>query len=85
MKKLFIFLFFACFSSFSQTCTLTGLSCLSYNQTSTYTTVATSGASYFWSVTGGLTIVGSNTGSSVSVQSIANSSGQICVTKYKAG
>ncbi len=69
----------------SQTCSITGNNEINVNQTLTYSTSATSGAGYFWSVTGGLTITGSNTGSSVSVKGVTTGTGQVCVTKYKAG
>ncbi len=85
MKKLFLFLLLNCAVSFSQTCTISGLSCLYLNQTTSYSTVATSGYSYFWSVTGGLSIVGSNTGSTISVTQVSSTPGQICLTKYKTG
>ncbi len=69
----------------SQTCSITGSNSINVNQTLTYSTSITSGASYFWSVTGGLAIVGSNTGGSVSVKGVTAGTGQVCVTKYKAG
>lgn len=69
----------------SQTCSITGSNDINVNQTLTYSTSVTSGSSYFWSVTGGLTIVGSNTGSSVSIKGVTAGTGQVCVTKYKAG
>lgn len=69
----------------SQTCSITGNNSIKVNQTLTYSTSTTSGASYFWSVTGGLTIIGSNTTSSISVKGISVGTGQVCVTKYKAG
>ncbi|WP_192348379.1 T9SS type A sorting domain-containing protein [Algoriphagus sp. Y33] len=91
MKNLMYKVIFALFllvpviSSFSQTCVISGHSDINVNQTKTYSTSATSGAGYFWSTTGGLTIVGSNTGTSVSVKGVSSGLGQVCVTKYKAG
>ncbi len=43
-----------------------------------YSVTATSGYTYFWTVTGG-TIIGSNTGSSISVQWGAAGTGSVCV------
>ena len=40
-----------------QTCTITGSSTIKVNQTKTYSISSVTGASQFWSVTGGLTIV----------------------------
>jgi len=64
-------------------CSLNGPTSLSSGQTATYTATTQSGASYFWSTTGGLTIVGGSTGSSVTIR--GNSNGRVCYTRFRAG
>lgn len=64
-------------------CSLTGPSSIPQGQTRTYTATAQGGANYFWSTTGGLAIVGSNTGRTVTVR--GNGNGTICYTRYRAG
>ncbi|OJJ19176.1 hypothetical protein BKI52_20400 [marine bacterium AO1-C] len=54
-------------------------------QNRTYSATFQSGASYFWSVTGPLTIIGSNTGSSVTVRGNGTGTGRVCYARYKAG
>jgi hypothetical protein len=67
-------------------CNLTGDDQIVVNQTKTYSVNALSGASYFWSVTGNLSISGSNTGASVNITAGSTTGfGQVCVTRYKAG
>lgn len=64
-------------------CTISGSGTIPSNTIRTYSVTATSGYSYFWSVTGGLSIIGSNTGSSVSVRGTSN--GTVYITKFRAG
>ena len=64
-------------------CSISGPTTLTPNQTTTYVASFQGGASYFWSTTGGLTITGSNTGSSVTVT--GNSTGSVCYTRFRAG
>lgn len=93
MKKISIHLLVTFFmltsynNLFSQctSCSLSGPSEINLNQTRTFSTSTLSGANYFWSTTGGLTIVGSNTSYSVSVKGTTAGSGKICVTRYKNG
>jgi len=74
-------LFFAN-STFAQ-CSIAGSSSIPLGQNRTYSVTTQSGASYFWSTTGGLSIVGSNTSSSVTVQ--GNSNGVLYVTRFRSG
>lgn len=64
-------------------CSLGGPSSIPQGQTRTYTATAQGGASYFWSTTGGLAIVGSNRGSSVTVR--GNGTGRVCFTRFRNG
>jgi hypothetical protein len=85
---LFLGLFLVQFNLSAQcnSCNLTGDDQIVVNQTKTYSVNALSGASYFWSVTGDLSISGSNTGTSVSVTAGSTTGfGKVCVTRYKAG
>lgn len=66
-------------------CTMTGDTQITSGQTKTYSAATLSGASFFWSVTGNLSISGSNTGSSVSITGGSAGSGKVCVTRFKAG
>lgn len=66
-------------------CTMTGDTQISSGQTKTYSAATLTGASFFWSVTGNLSISGSNTGSSVSVTGGGAGSGKVCVTRFKSG
>ena len=87
MKNGFLLLFFLASITLSAQCgtgcTISGSSAIPINTNSVYSVPSTSGSSYFWSVTGGLTIVGSNTGSAVTVRGAG--SGTLYVTKFKAG
>jgi hypothetical protein len=65
-------------------CPLTGLAQLTVGQNNTYSVTPVSGASYFWSVTGTLSIIGSSTGSSVTVNGTTGS-GSVCVVRYISG
>ncbi|HAS41379.1 MAG TPA: hypothetical protein DCS93_12915 [Microscillaceae bacterium] len=58
---------------------------LNNGQTRTYSATTQGGASYFWSVTGPLTIVGSNTGSSVVVRGNGSGTGRVCYARYRTG
>lgn len=70
-------------SNVSAQCSLNGSSSMLAGETRIYTASTQSGANYFWSTTGGLVIVGSNTGTSVSVR--GNSSGTVYYARYKSG
>ncbi len=93
MKKIpihFLVAFFmltSYYSAFSQctSCSLSGPAEINLNQTTTFSTSTLSGSNYFWSTTGGLTIIGSNTSSSVSVKGTGAGSGKVCITRYKSG
>jgi hypothetical protein len=66
-------------------CPLTGDSQIGTGQSKTYSVATLSGASYFWSVTGSLSISGLNTGSSVTiVGGQFSGTGKVCVTRYKS-
>lgn len=67
----------------SAQCSLSGSSSMLSGETRIYTASAQSGANYFWSTTGGLSIVGSNTGTSVSVTGTSN--GTVYYARYKSG
>jgi len=67
------------------TCTLSGPSSILQGQTGTYSTATLSGASYFWSATGGLSVQGSATSSSATIKANTVGTGRVCVTRYKAG
>ena len=91
MKKqitlLVFFLLASVGTAFAQcnSCSLNGSSFMSIGQTQTFSTSFSSGYSYFWSVTGGLSISGSNTGTSVSVTAVSGTSGTVHVVRYRAG
>ncbi|MEW7292207.1 T9SS type A sorting domain-containing protein [Aquimarina sp. 2304DJ70-9] len=87
MKHVFLLAFFLASITVSAQCgtgcTISGSSVIPLNTNRVYSVPASSGFSYFWSVTGGLSIVGSNTGSSVTVRGLG--SGTLYITKFKAG
>ncbi len=93
MKKISIhvlvtfFMLTSYYDAFSQctSCSLNGPTKIDVDQTRTFSTSTLSGSNYFWSTTGGLTIIGSNTSSSVSVKGTNAGSGKVCVTRYKSG
>jgi len=66
-------------------CTLNGPSSIQSGATRTFSTSSASGSNYFWSVTGGLQIIGSNTGTSVSVRAVSGISGRVCIARYGTG
>lgn len=66
-------------------CSLSGPTAINNGQNRTYSASAQSGASYFWSVTGPLTIIGGNTSSSVTVRGTGSGTGQVCYVRYRAG
>ncbi|GAA0873448.1 hypothetical protein GCM10009117_25950 [Gangjinia marincola] len=66
-------------------CSINGPSSIEENQSVTYSITSANGSSYFWSVTGGLSIVGSNSSSSVQVQGTNEGTGKVCVTRFKNG
>ena len=69
-------------------CGLTGPSTILQGRTASFSTPATSGASYFWSVVGsGLRLASGNTATSVRVTATgaAGASGRICVARYRNG
>lgn len=70
-------------SNVSAQCSISGSSSMLAGETRIYTASTQSGANYFWSTTGGLAIVGSNTGTSVSVR--GNSNGTLYYARYKSG
>lgn len=70
-------------SNVSAQCSLSGSSSMLSGETRIYTAATQSGANYFWSTTGGLSIVGSNTGTSVSVKGTSN--GTVYYARYKSG
>ncbi len=65
-------------------CSVFGSSTINNGQNRTYSANFQSGASYFWSVTGPLTIIGSNTSSSVTVRGNGSGTGRVCYARYKA-
>jgi len=89
MKKLttiFTVLVFALFftnNTFAQ-CSISGSSSIPAGQNRAYNVTTQSGAQYFWSTTGGLTIIGSNTSSSVTVRGNSGS-GVLYVTRFRSG
>ncbi|MEO1263977.1 MAG: T9SS type A sorting domain-containing protein [Bacteroidota bacterium] len=86
LVSLCLFFLFSGSDLYAQTCGINGSGALEVGQTSTYGTGTFSGASYFWSVTGGLTINGSNSGSGVSVSGTAvDPTAQLCVTRFQEG
>ncbi len=66
-----------------KTCPLNGPETIASSVEKTYRTNAVSGASYFWSVTGGLQISGSNTERTVKLKSPYGRPGKVCITKYR--
>ena len=92
MKKQIALLVFCLFASVStafaqcNACTLNGSTApMIAGQTRTFSTPAFFGYSYFWTTTGGLSIVGSNTGTSVSIKANSGTSGTVNVVRYKTG
>jgi hypothetical protein len=77
LKLLFAFLFT---SAIYAQC-IDGPSILSVGQTGAYT-ASTTTDNYFWSATGGLTINGSNTGASVTVQRTSTTAGKVYLVAY---
>ncbi|WP_299460365.1 T9SS type A sorting domain-containing protein [uncultured Microscilla sp.] len=67
----------------SAQCSVSGTSSMLAGETRIYTATNQSGAKYFWSTTGGLSIVGSNTGRTVSVRGTSN--GTLYYARYKSG
>lgn len=79
----FVLLVFPLTQQANAQCSINGSSSINTGQTRTYTTTAVSGASYFWSATGGVSIVGSKTSTSVSIRANSGTSGRVCVVRYK--
>jgi len=90
MKKLqfimiaIIFYFFTIsMSGQCTTCPLNGPATIETGDLKNYTTSSLTGADYFWSVTGGLRISGSNTQRTVRLSSPNGAAGKVCITKYR--
>jgi len=66
-------------------CSVSGSGTINDGQNKTYSATTQGGASYFWSVTGPLTIVGSNTGSSVTVRGNGSGTAQVCYARFRTG
>ncbi len=89
MKKTIVLLFsllllMGAQSSFAQ-CSISGPSPITVGDVENYSTTGNSSYTYFWSVTGVLSIVGSNSNSNVNVTSNTTGDGTVCVTRFKAG
>lgn len=66
-------------------CAITGDSQINTGESKSYSATALSGATFFWSVTGGASISGANNGQSVTILGTNSGTGKVCVTRFKAG
>jgi len=65
-------------------CTLIGDNYITLNSdVKNYSTQETFGARFFWSVTGGLSIQGSNRGASINIIALSQSPSKLCITRYE--
>ena len=67
------------------TCRITGPTSIALGQTATFSTATQSGASYYWSATGGLSVQSGTTSATATIKANSGTTGKVCVTRYKAG